>query len=526
MRIGIDVGGTHTDAVLFEAETLRAATKAPTSADIATGVVEAAQEVLRQAGVAPGEVTALTIGTTQFTNAVVERRRLAPVAALRIGAQSSSAMPIAAKWPADIRAAVVAHAAMIDGGAEYDGALIKPTDLAGLDAFIAEVKAQGLGAVAITSVFAGAAPHVEQDAAARIRAALPHVQIAPSNALGGLGLHARENAAVLNAALMDLAGEVADAFETAFARLGVSCPLFMTQNDGTVMAASYARAFPVFTFSSGPTNSMRGAARLCGRASAMVIDIGGTTSDVGMLIDGFPRPSGATAQVGGVTTNFRMPDVLAVGLGGGSHVAADGTQVGPQSVGRELPQRGRVFGGDTLTASDIAVAAGRAQMGEPARVAGLAPSVVASAMARMRTLLEDAVDRMKTSAEPLPLIVVGGGAFLAPDTLAGASEVIRPPHAGVANAIGAAFAQIGGEAEAVYVGDSQARAQGLADAERSARERAAAAGAKADTLVVAEVDERAMSYTDTPGGVVRVKVVGDPDLAGTDARPSQAGAGA
>ena len=88
------------------------------------------------------------------------------------------------------------------------------------------------------------------------------------------------------------------------------------------MSADFAEQYPVLTFASGPTNSMRGAAFLSGLKDAMVVDIGGTTSDVGALTHGFPREASVAVDIGGVRTNFRMPDVYSFGLGGGSLVRA------------------------------------------------------------------------------------------------------------------------------------------------------------------------------------------------------------
>ena len=102
------------------------------------------------------------------------------------------------------------------------------------------------------------------------------------------------------------------------------------------MSVEYAERYPVATFASGPTNSMRGAAFLSGLDDCAVVDIGGTTSDVGMLQHGFPREAAVAVEIGGVRTNFRMPDVLSLGIGGGSLVDVDGAEVGPQSVGYEL----------------------------------------------------------------------------------------------------------------------------------------------------------------------------------------------
>src|SRR4029453_7187665 len=134
----------------------------------------------------------------------------------------------------------------------------------------------------------------------------------------------------------------------ALAASGIAAPLYLTQNTGTVMLATEAEAYPVYTFASGPTNSMRGAAFLSKRDEAIVVDVGGTTSDIGSLQRGFPREANNVVDVGGVRTLFRMPDLLSFGLGGGSLVADDGVRVGPRSVGYRLVDESRVFGGTTL----------------------------------------------------------------------------------------------------------------------------------------------------------------------------------
>src|SRR5204862_571936 len=133
-------------------------------------------------------------------------------------------------------------------------------------------------------------------------------------------------------------------------------------------AVDYAERYLVSTFASGPTNSMRGAALLSGELDCAVVDIGGTTSDVGVLQCGFPREAAVAVDIGGVRTNFRMPDVLSIGLGGGSVVAGSdcAVTVGPTSVGYRLTEEALVFGGSTPTITDAAVAGRRAEIGDPA----------------------------------------------------------------------------------------------------------------------------------------------------------------
>ena len=147
---------------------------------------------------------------------------------------------------------------------------------------------------------------------------------------------------------------------------------------------TFAEKFPVLTFASGPTNSMRGAAFLSGVHDAIVVDIGGTTSDVGSLQKGFPRQATVAVEVGGVRTNFRMPDVFSIGLGGGSLVVetGDGIKVGPTSVGYRIVSEALIFGGTTLTTTDVV---GRRRPARPRRqVQGRASHARTSSTARRR----------------------------------------------------------------------------------------------------------------------------------------------
>ena len=183
---------------------------------------------------------------------------------------------------------------------------------------------------------------------------------------------------------------------------------------------------------------------------ALVIDVGGTTTDIGSLRHGFPREANNVVEIGGVRTLFRMPDLLSLGLGGGTVVSNDPLRVGPTSVGFRLTEQALVFGGDVLTVTDIAVAAGLIDLGDGKRVATLPPTLVDGALARIRAMIEEGVDRMKTDASDAPLIAVGGGSFLVPARLTGVSEVVNVPHQAVANAVGAAIAQVSGEVDQIF----------------------------------------------------------------------------
>ncbi len=140
------------------------------------------------------------------------------------------------------------------------------------------------------------------------------------------------------------------------------------------MSVDYAVKYPIFTVACGPTNSLRGASYLSQLSDAIVVDIGGTTSDVGVLVQSFPRESSLAVEIGGARTNFRMPDLVSIGLGGGTIIRIKDNgeyTVGPDSVGYRLQEKSLIFGGDTLTATDVAVALGKVELGDASKVAHL-----------------------------------------------------------------------------------------------------------------------------------------------------------
>ena len=406
-KLGIDVGGTNTDAVLID-ENLQvvAAVKNPTSGDIYMGIMGAVDAVLDESGVDRTLIGQAMLGTTQCTNAIVERKGLAPIAILRIGAPATVGIPPMVDWADDI-AAVCVDALIIEGGFEYDGKRLAEFDEAACRAFFEGVRGR-VEAVAVSSVFSTVRNDDELRAAEIAREVLGEdVHVSISSEIGSMGLIERENATILNAALYDVARRFTEGFAQSLADKGVvNAEVYLSQNDGTLMTMEHARRYPILTIACGPTNSIRGASYLSRRDDAIVIDVGGTTTDLGVLAHGFPRESGVAVTIGGVRTNFRMPDVVSIGLGGGSivRVADDGTVcVGPDSVGYEIARKALVFGGDTMTATDIAVRLGMAEVGDAALVADIPQEVAERAMDAIRALVEDAIDVMKVSSEALAI---------------------------------------------------------------------------------------------------------------------------
>lgn len=510
-RIGIDVGGTNTDAVIMHGDKIIIGAKSPTTEDVMSGVVHSLEKVLTETGINKSDITAVMIGTTHFTNAVVERRHLSRTAAVRLCLPAAQCLPPMVDWPDDIREAVGGHYWMAKGGNEFDGRDISPLDETELTGIADEIARQNIETVAISSVFSPVNDAMEKLARDIIAKRLPSANFTLSSEIGRLGILERESAAIMNASLHKLSRHTVQAFGKALKAAELDCPYFITQNDGTLMSADFVQAYPVLTFASGPTNSMRGASFLTGEQDAIVVDVGGTSTDVGALVKGFPRPASTSVDVGGVRTNFRMPDVYSIALGGGTRINPDNAHdIGPTSVGYRLLQEALVFGGATLTTTDIAVGLGIADIGDVARVKTLSDDFLANCKARIDEMTTNAVERMRVSAEPVPVLAVGGGSILIPDKI-GDLPVIRPENFAVANAVGAAIGQISGEVDRIFSLTSLSRQEALSQAREEATEKAIAAGAKPESIELLDQEDVPLAYLPGNATRIRLKVVGDLD---------------
>jgi N-methylhydantoinase A/oxoprolinase/acetone carboxylase beta subunit len=506
-RLGIDVGGTNTDAVIMDpADRVLAKAKVACTPDITGGITAAIDAVLRTPGIDPGQITHVMLGTTHATNAVLERRRLRRVAVIRIGGPATYSIRPMFEWPRDLANVVSAGETIVDGGIEFDGRDLSPFDGDAVARFLAEV-AGTAEAVAIASVFAPVSPRHELLAAEVVKRELGEIPVSLSHEIGSVGLLERENATILNAALIDVARDVASAMQAALAAHGLQPATFFAQNDGTLMALDHALRYPVLTIGSGPANSIRGAAFLTDTTDSLVVDVGGTSTDVGVLINGFPRESSHGVEIGGIRTNFRMPDLVTIALGGGSVISLETGRIGPQSVGYRLQTEALVFGGAVATLTDSAVATGRAELGDPGLIRDHR-ELLADAARRADARLADAIDRVKTAKGDRSLIAVGGGSILVPDEIPGVSEIIRPEHFDAANAIGAAIASVSGNVDRIFHIGAGGRQAVLDEARDEAREHAVAAGADPGTVQIVEIEEIPLAYLTSPAIRIRVKAAG------------------
>ncbi|KIV91366.1 hypothetical protein PV10_05911 [Exophiala mesophila] len=541
-RIGVDVGGTNTDAALAEASyhnndgkqpkvKIVNSSKSATTTDVTTGICAAINQLIATSNIAPSDILSVNIGTTHFINAIVQadQTKLRPVAVLRLcGPFCREVVPFT-DFPTELRSVLQGPVGYINGGLEIDGRLISDIDDAQVLEFADKIIQAGVHTVVVNGVFSpiDTAPVTQEERVKQILyQRLPGIDVVCSRDVGRLGFLERENAAILNAAILSFGRVTISSFQQAIRDIGLDCPLYLTQNDGTVLDAYSASLTPIRTFSSGATNSLIGALFLSGlheggckinmkENQVIMCDIGGTTSDFAALSpSGLPRQSPATVKVGGVRTAFSMPEVLSIGLGGGSKVNEhdDGqVTVGPLSVGHLLTSQSKCFGGNTLTATDIVVASGQGHKvrGSVPNIGGLNQRLIDLARRTIRKKIEQGIDIIKTSDLPVVLLLVGGGSIILQEAPENVAQFLQPDFSDVANAVGAAIAKISGEIDIIVTPGGQTSEEIKSSICQRAIDLAIENGAARDTVEVLEVDLIPLPYTSD--GAVRAvaKAVGE-----------------
>ncbi len=336
MRVGIDTGGTFTDAALLnaEGEVLFSAKSPTTHRDLIGGVAGALDQLLdlaESAGIGRAEIGSVALSTTLATNAMVERSGVGAGLVL-VGFDGPTASRVGGL---DQASAVV----RLEGGHDAQGRQLQELAIATLEKSIDKIG--DVEAIAVASLFA-----VRNDAhelAVRewlaTNAATSHIPVTCSHELSGrLDGPKRASTALANAVLTAPVRRLLDAFERAVEDSGIAAPLVVVRSDGSVMSIRQARERPVETILSGPSASLVGGLHLAGLDDALIIDVGGTTTDVAIVSDRVPEVVDDGATVGGVSTMIRSPRITTEGLGGDSGIGWDDASneltIGP---GRVIP---------------------------------------------------------------------------------------------------------------------------------------------------------------------------------------------
>ena len=312
--LGVDTGGTYTDAVILEdEERVIAFSKALTThSDLSLGIGSAIQKAVKQRNTAPEKISLVSLSTTLATNALVEGQG-DRVALVMIGFQDS-----------DLEKHSIFDALkgdpflVIEGGHNYAGFEKSPLAKNKLSRWVSEIK--GVSAYAVCSQFAVRNPEHELEAAEIIRK-LTDKPVSLSHQISAkLNGPKRALTAVLNARLIALIDLLIVKAEHVIKSLGILAPLMVVRGDGALISAAQAREKPIETILSGPAASIVGARWLTGETEAIISDIGGTTTDIAVLMGGKPAIDPRGASVGPYRTMVEAVAMYTFGLGGDSEV--------------------------------------------------------------------------------------------------------------------------------------------------------------------------------------------------------------
>jgi N-methylhydantoinase A/oxoprolinase/acetone carboxylase beta subunit len=331
--LGIDTGGTYTDAVLLDDETDRIVAKSKaltTRPDLSIGIGASMDAVLSESGIAPDDIAMVSLSTTLATNALVEGQG-GRVALVFVGFDESKLKK------ADLADALGDDPVIfVGGGHGHSGSEVAPFETDVLLTKLDTVSA-GLTGVAIASRFATRNPAHEIAARDIVRKKLG-VPVTCSHELShALGGPKRALTAVLNARLIGLIDRLIDATERHMASRSIDARLMVVRGDGALVSSDLARERPIETILSGPAASIAGAQWLTGAQDALVSDIGGTTTDVCLLEAGLPKIDPQGAKVGKYRTMVEAVAMRTFGLGGDSAVTVhdgldSGVSLGPKRV--------------------------------------------------------------------------------------------------------------------------------------------------------------------------------------------------
>lgn len=462
MFLGIDVGGTHTDAVVMDGRTVVASCKVPTNHRDLLVSVRGAMELLLQR-VDPECVMRINLSTTLSTNAIVEGRTE------EVGVVVAAGPGID---PEHVR--VGRFYQSIPGSIDHRGVEIVPVDEIDLEAVAERYCREGVRVYAAVGKFSTRNPQHERRLGEKLMECGDFVSMG-HRISGQLNFPRRVATAYYNSAVWRVYNAFADAIEVAARELGLTAPIHMLKADGGTMPLAVSREMPVESILSGPAASVMGIIALCDiREDCIILDIGGTTTDIAVFAAGAPVIERDGIDVGSYSTLVRALRTHSIGIGGDSrlHVAAGAVRVGPERLGPSMAQ-----GGAQPTLIDALNFRGHAAVGDvQASMRGirelaslwdmfpqrLADEAIRTAVRR----IADAVDELLSAInsrpvytimellkerklDPMRVHVMGGPAEVMRPLLATAlgRRVDVPSEYAVANAIGAALTRTTAELE-------------------------------------------------------------------------------
>ncbi len=455
--LGLDVGGTQTDVVLISPQGVASAVKVPTRSDLPATLQEAVDKTLSD--IRPDRISRLAFSTTMATNAIVQDR-LDP-----------TGMIVSAGPGMDPRGFALGPSYhVVEGCLDHRGFEVKPLDRESVTAAAEAVRSQGIRALGLVSKFSIRNPLHERRMAEWVKGLFPHPALG-HQVSGHLNFPRRIATTYLNAALREThEGFVRSLLDTLDSR-GLQAPRYLLKPDGGTMGLEESLGFPARTAQSGPAASIMGALALdpC-PGTTLVLDVGGTTTDIGLVYQGAPLLEPYGIHLGPYKTLIRSLQTRSVGIGGDSEIRYESDR--PLRIGPLRQGPPAAMGGPAPTPTDAMIVLGLLEAGDR-KQAGRAlepvaaalgrdvPGVAAVVLDRLAELITEAVHAFLhhinarpvytvrevlegVSIQPTHLVLVGGPAVQLAGPLERALGIpcSVPPRAEVANAVGAAVSRV------------------------------------------------------------------------------------
>ncbi|MFJ7724768.1 hydantoinase/oxoprolinase N-terminal domain-containing protein [Neobacillus sp. NPDC097160] len=508
MKIGIDIGGTTTHAVLVTSDgRILQASQHITTPDLLTGVKGSVQALFERTSICPAEVKGIFIGTTELINAIFEGRVMSRTALIRIGTQPTKIEP-AITFPETLRSSLK-KVWFVKSSNHYNHATLEPNIHGELFSIFQQIEAHAIEAVSIVGTYSPMYEEEELWVKKAIKKRFPNIAITVSHRLGSIGYIERENAAILNALFSKLIRSLLAELSSCFSGLAFTCPFWLTKSDGSLMTVQEAMDFPVLTIFSGVANSLKGAAILTSYKDLLAVDIGGSKIYAGRVRNEQLREVNSSTNLAGIDTSLAMPEFISLPFGGGSIPNIEDGQV------RFLPHHsndiaieGLSWGGSSWTVSDCFLKlfpeAFYDEKIDTARLADLSNNDCELVVSHVMGQLKLALDQLQESEEELPIVLVGGGSPLFGQELFGQyNQVMNPAGYPISSAIGACFAQVSEVVDKVYWLHNRSKEEILDEAVAACKKAVLKKGASPESIHISYVEEYPFAYL--RGEILRVR---------------------
>ncbi|MDQ0162858.1 hydantoinase/oxoprolinase N-terminal domain-containing protein [Bacillus alveayuensis] len=516
MRLGIDVGGTNTNAVLVADDgKIVAVSQQLTTDDILTGIFEALKQMFSDTKLNPKKIKGVFIGTTHVSNALYFETGLVNVALIRLSKQKSFIKP-ALKWPKSLKS-YIRHEFHVPSTLSFtkkDPTCVIENEV--LSDIFSEIEKSGVEAVCIVGANSPFHEIEEKCVQKQLLERFPDMHVTMSHTIGSLGFIERENAALLNAMLSKVLKNALKGISTIFEKLNVHCPYWLIQNNGSIMSIEEAMHFPILTISSGVLNSLRGASILTELRDFILVDVGGSTINIGKMVNGRMEENVGSSTLLGIEINMPIPAITSLPFGFESVVKGEKGFLSLEKKKEKLIGNAQItLDGNKWTITDCFL-----------KKSPIFPFYPNNHKRNLEKLSEEecqkivkfviketkqAIDKYEELNRDIPIVLVGGASPFLKDRLFGKyRKVYHPAGYAYCNAIGACYAPVSAQLDKVLWLHDEKKEHVIEKRKQEVIDTVIRKGAKRDTVQVVSIKEYPFAYL--KGQVLRVRIKAEGEL--------------